>query len=52
MIVCPTCTADAAAGYALSAYVKSVSATQFSVRISSNYTKSLSVGLMWLAFGT
>ena len=51
VVASPYCTATAASGYALSAYIMSVSTTSASVRVSSNYTSSLSVGLRWIAIG-
>lgn len=51
VVASPFCSVAAASGYALSAYVMSVNATSATVRVSSNYTKSLSVGLRWIAIG-
>ena len=52
IVASPYCAETAASGYALSAYVMSASTTSASIRVSSNYTKSLSVGLRWIAIGT
>ena len=51
VIVCPYCSAAAGSGYAVGAYVRSVSTTQFVAQISSNYTSALTMALMWIAFG-
>lgn len=51
IVATPYCTTPAASGYALSAYILSVSATSASIRLSSNYTSSLSVGARWIAIG-
>ena len=52
LTVTPYCEETSGAGYGIFAYIKSLSATSATVRLTSNYIASdLSVGLCWMAIG-
>lgn len=51
VVVTPRCTSIAGESYGIFFYILSITETECSVRLTTNYTGNLSVALQWLAIG-